>query len=80
MTHLTTHLTIQLTCREVQILADLASDQLFRREFIDPKMPGSQINRADIAHGKELVERLRVLLDPRSQTTRPTVSLRRRSA
>ncbi|MBI4894101.1 MAG: hypothetical protein HY821_26015 [Acidobacteria bacterium] len=57
-----TQFTLKLTSKEVELLAGLAADQLFRREFIDPKMPGY---RADLAHGKVLVERLRALLDPR---------------
>jgi hypothetical protein len=29
-----------VTVDELRLLASLASDQLFRRQFIDPKMPG----------------------------------------
>jgi len=42
----------------------LASDQLFRREFIDPKMPGHRSNTAELVLGKDLVERLRLVLNP----------------
>ncbi len=31
---------VEFTVEELLLLATLASDQLFRREFIDPKMPG----------------------------------------
>jgi hypothetical protein len=29
-----------VTVEELRLLASLASDQLFRRQFIDPRMPG----------------------------------------
>jgi len=44
-------------------LTNLAADQLFRREFIDPKMPGYKFNPAELSLGKKLVERLRVITD-----------------
>src|SRR5690349_13481382 len=33
---------VKLSFEELKLLTTLASDQLFRREFIDPKMPGFQ--------------------------------------
>lgn len=57
-------LTLKLTTEEVLLLASLASDQLFRREFIDPKMPGHRPNVAEVSKGKQLVERLRQEIDP----------------
>lgn len=59
-----TLLTMKLTARELQLLANLATDQLFRREFIDPKMPGHRTNSSEINQGKALVGRMRALLDP----------------
>lgn len=56
-----TLITLKLTIREVELLTSLASDQLFRREFIDPKMPGFKPNPGDISMGKALVARLRSL-------------------
>ena len=50
--------TVKLTASELRLLTALASDQLFRREFIDPKMPGHQTNPDEIRAGKKLVERL----------------------
>jgi hypothetical protein len=50
------HLT--LTTEEAELLSSLASDQLFRKEFIDPKMPGHKTNKEAIRLGKQLVERL----------------------
>jgi hypothetical protein len=35
---------------------------LFRREFIDPRLPGHKPNPAEISLGKVLVTRLRSLL------------------
>ena len=55
---------MKLTARELELLVSLASDQLFRREFIDPKMPGYKSNPGDVSLGKKLVERLRLNLYP----------------
>ena len=48
--------TLKLTLEELRMLATLASDQVFRRQFIDPRMPGHKL-------GKALVARLRLMLD-----------------
>jgi len=45
------------------LLTTLASDQLFRREFIDPRLPGYKFNPVELDLGKKLVERLRVMTD-----------------
>ncbi len=50
---------IELSLDELLLLTTLMSDQLFRREFIDPKMPGYKRNPAELAMGKDLVLRLR---------------------
>ena len=55
---------VKLTPKEIELLAALASDQLFRREFIDPKMPGYKGNSAEVSMGKALVSRLRTILNP----------------
>ena len=55
-------LTLELTLEELKLLASLASDQLFRKEFIDPRMPGHQPNPAEVNLGKTLVGRLRVMV------------------
>ncbi len=52
---------VELTVEELLLLATLASDQLFRKEFIDPKMPGYKGDPAELALGKNLVVRLRAL-------------------
>jgi len=61
-------ITLKLTEPELKLLIDLASDQLFRREFIDPKMPGYKRNPAELSLGKKLVERLSSTSDPGRRT------------
>jgi hypothetical protein len=58
-----TAITVKLTPRELDLLTILASDQLFRREFIDPRLPGNRSNPAELSLGKKLVERLRLTAD-----------------
>jgi hypothetical protein len=50
---------VKFTVAELNLLASLASDQLFRREFIEPKLPGFRANPQDLSLGKQLVERLK---------------------
>jgi hypothetical protein len=59
-----TLITVKLSARELELLTALASDQLFRREFIDPRLPGHNSNPAEVMLGKKLVERLRLMADP----------------
>ncbi len=54
-------ITLKVTAEELELLVSLASDQLFRREFIDPRMPGHRANAAEVEMGKALVSRLRLL-------------------
>ena len=56
-------ITLKLTDQELGLLTNLAADQLFRREFIDPKMPGYKFNPGELSLGKKLVERLRQITD-----------------
>jgi hypothetical protein len=75
-----TSINVKLTTEEVEILSSLASDQLFRREFIDPKMPGHRPNPGALRLGKQLVERLQGIVDqakgPRpSRRSGPTTKL-----
>jgi hypothetical protein len=58
-----TLITVKLTSQELELLTTLASDQLFRREFIDSRLPGFKSNPADVSLGKKLVERLRLMTD-----------------
>ena len=41
----------------------MASDQLFRKQFIDPKMPGFMPNHEELDLCKSVVGRLRVAVD-----------------
>ena len=56
-------MTLTLTFGELKLLASLVSDQLFRRQFIDPKMPGYKPNSDEMDLGKALLARLRLMLD-----------------
>jgi len=58
-------MTLKLTVEELRLLTTMASDQLFRKEFIDPKMPGYRPN-GDINLAKSLVNRLRLMVDQKS--------------
>lgn len=51
------------TVEELRLLASLASDQLFRRQFIDPKMPGYKGNPEEVNLGNALVGRMRLIID-----------------
>jgi len=75
-----TQINLKLTVRELELLVALASDQLFRREFIDPKMPGHRANLEEVGMGKALVSRLRTVLDPNSaRKTAPDSSSARKT-
>ena len=56
-------LTLEFTVEELSALTDMASNQLFRKQFIDPKMPGYRPNSAEMNLGKTLVARLETMVD-----------------
>lgn len=56
-----THIDIRLTAEELELLTSLADDQMFRREFIDPKLPGHRNDPRRMLLGKALVARLHAL-------------------
>ena len=66
--------TLKLTIEELKLLASLASDQLFRRQFIDPKMPGYKQNPEEMSLGKALVARLRLMLDEDAPKKAPSTT------
>lgn len=66
-----TQITVRLTIKELELLTTLAADQLFRKEFIDPRMPGYKTDFEGISLGRALVARLRGLLDPRASRMSP---------
>jgi hypothetical protein len=70
-----TLISVKFTIKELELLSSLASDQLFRREFIDPKMPGYKSNSGEISLGKVLITRLRSLLDPDSAKRTPPAGM-----
>ena len=56
-------LNLALTAEELRLLVSLASDQLFRRQFIDPKMPGYRGSPKEADLGKALVGRMQLMID-----------------
>lgn len=54
---------VKFSDTELRLLTALAADQLFRREFIDPKMPGYRPDSTELDLGKKLVERMRCVAD-----------------
>ena len=69
---------IEVTLQELLLVTTLMSDQLFRREFIDPKMPGYKADPAELAMGKDLVLRLKSII--RQTTESPAGSVSRRDS
>jgi len=67
---------LELSVEELLLLTTLISDQLFRREFIDPKMPGYKGDPAELAMGKDLVLRLRSIVRQVSDSAGGSVSRR----
>ncbi len=63
-----------VTLEELRLLASLASDQLFRRQFIDSKMPGYKGSPEELDLGKALVGRMKLIIDDGArQNTSPPV-------
>lgn len=58
-----------VTVEELRLLASLASDQLFRRQFIDPRMPGYKGSPEEVDLGKALVGRMRLVIDEGARHT-----------
>ncbi len=67
-------ITLKLTVEELRLLASLASDQLFRREFIDPRMPGYKSNPGEVDFGKALVNRLKLMIDQAAKDAASTIT------
>jgi hypothetical protein len=53
-------ITLKFTATELEILTSLAADQLFRKEFIDSRLPGFRSNAPELSVGKQLVQRMRL--------------------
>jgi hypothetical protein len=63
---------LKLSLHELDVLTSLASDQLFRREFIDPKMPGHRADSGRLAMGKALLARMQDLASPAKGSRMPS--------
>jgi len=71
---------IKFTHGELELLATLASDQLFRREFVEPRIPGRTPSLGEIKRGKVLVVRMRSLLEQGSTRRKPAATKAKRDA
>jgi hypothetical protein len=67
---------LELTVEELLLVTTLISDQLFRKEFIDPKMPGYKGDPAELAMGKDLLLRLKSIVRQASESSTGPVSRR----
>ncbi len=72
-----TSITVKFTMKELDLLSTLAGDQLFRREFIDSRLPGCKCNVVELNLGKQLVQRLKMSAE---KAVRVPVSSRSQSA
>lgn len=66
---------LKVTASELNILTGLAADRLFRKEFIDCRLPGFIFNAPDLQVGKQLVHRMRLAAShaPVGMASTPTV-------
>ena len=67
---------LELTLEELLLVTTLLSDQLFRREFIDPKMPGYTGDPAELAMGKDVVLRFKSIIKQVSEPSTGSASRR----
>ena len=73
-------LTLEFTVEELSALTDMASNQLFRKQFIDPKMPGFIPNQEELGLCKNLVGRLRTAMDVQRGKVESPQNQRRKAA
>ena len=74
-------LTLEFTVEELSALTDMASNQLFRKQFIDPKMPGFVPNQDELGLCKNLVGRPRTAMDvQRGKIEPPQIQKRKAEA
>lgn len=57
-----TLITLRFTVEELEVLLRLATDQLFRKEFIDSRLPGCRPDIAELKMGKQLIQRIGVAM------------------
>ena len=67
---------LELTVEELLLITSLAADQLFRKEFIDRRMPGYKADPTELAMGKDLVLRLKSIVRQASESSTGSVSRR----
>jgi hypothetical protein len=74
--------TLEFTPEELGVLTTMASDQLFRKQFIDPKMPGFIPNHDELDLCKSVVGRLRSAVEDGRIKPEPATasSIKRRTA
>lgn len=70
-------ISLELTTEELDTLLSLASDQLFRKEFIDVRMPGIGKDNEKLQFSKELVRRLQAILAERREQPELKPSIRK---
>lgn len=63
----TKKLSLELTVEELEVLLPLASDQLFRNEFIDTRLPGFERNSAKLQSAKAVLNRIKERLHQAQQ-------------
>jgi hypothetical protein len=67
---------VEMTLEELLLVTTLISDQLFRKEFIDPKMPGYKRDPEELAMGKDLALRLKAIVREASESSAGPVARR----
>jgi hypothetical protein len=65
----------ELTIEELSVLLPLASDQLFRNEFIDIRIPGYEQNREKVKAAKAVISRIKDRLYQAQQGSKVTLQL-----
>jgi hypothetical protein len=64
------NLGLHLTFAELEVLLPLATDQLFRNEFIDKRMPGFQKTREEVQAAKAIVSQIKErMIEARQKAT-----------
>ena len=71
----TKKLSLQLTVDELEVLLPLASDQLFRNEFIDIRFPGFDKHIEQIRSAKAVIGRIKERLQQAQQNSGDTLRL-----
>ena len=62
---------LELSIEELEVMLPLASDQLFRNEFIDIRIPGYEQNREKVQAAKAVINRIKERLREVQQQQSP---------